>query len=120
MATAAPAAVRPPLLTSRPRLAGTFTWPDGSYFKGTWEGGVKHGEGLWVPPPSEPGAPQQPREAVRRIYKRGELVNETSAGEELPEATPAAGPAAVKSRKKRDVKLGKTVFKGAPSYNLML
>ena len=111
---------RAPLPPAHPARAGTFTWPDGSYFKGTWEGGVKHGAGLWVPPPAEPGAPTQPREAVRRVFRRGELVSESPAGEETPEATPAAGPAAVKSRKKRDVKLGKTVYKGAPSYNLML
>jgi hypothetical protein len=102
--------------------AGTFTWPDGSYFDGVWENGVKHGAGIWVPAPPEPGGVAgAPREAMRRVFDRGQLMSESSVPtQQLPAANPAAGQAATKTRKKRDVRMGRTVYKGAPSYNLML
>lgn len=83
---------------------------------------MKHGPGIWVPAPPEPGAaPSAPRDAMRRVFERGQLVSETSVpDQQRPATNPAAGDAAIKSRKKRDVRMGRTVYKGAPSYNLML
>ena len=103
---------------------GTFTWPDGSYFDGNWVGGEKHGVGIWAPPvaPSDAAtAAGAPRDAVLREYDRGSLVREELVpAQQRPVGDPVAGRPAVKTRKVREVRMGETIFKGAPSYDLML
>ena len=102
---------------------GTFTWPDGSYFDGNWVGGEKHGVGIWAPPvaPADASAPGAPRDAVLREYDRGSLVREELVpAQQRPVGDPVAGRPAVKTRKVREVRMGETIFKGAPSYDLML
>ena len=102
---------------------GTFTWPDGSYFDGNWVGGEKHGVGIWAPPvaPADATAPGAPRDAVLREYDRGSLVREELVpAQQRPVGDPVAGRPAVKTRKVREVRMGETIFKGAPSYDLML
>ena len=102
---------------------GTFTWPDGSYFDGNWVGGEKHGVGLWAPPvaSSDASAPGAPRDAVLREYNHGNLVREELVpAQQRPVGDPVAGRPAVKTRKVREVRMGETIFKGAPSYDLML
>jgi 1-phosphatidylinositol-4-phosphate 5-kinase len=103
---------------------GTFTWPDGSYFDGNWTGGVKHGVGIWAPPlagPADAAVADAPREAVLREYDHGTLVREELVpAQQRPVGDPVAGRPAVKTRKVREVRMGETIFKGAPSYDLML
>jgi 1-phosphatidylinositol-4-phosphate 5-kinase len=104
---------------------GTFTWPDGSYFDGNWAGGEKHGPGIWAPPlPAVAGeavASNLPREAVLREYDHGALVREERVpAQQRPVGDPVAGRPVVRTRRKREVKMGETIFKGAPSYDLML
>ncbi len=103
---------------------GTFTWPDGSYFDGNWVGGEKHGVGIWAPPVAPADAATSagaPRDAVLREYDRGSLVREELVpAQQRPVGDPVAGRPAVKTRKVREVRMGETIFKGAPSYDLML
>jgi 1-phosphatidylinositol-4-phosphate 5-kinase len=103
---------------------GTFTWPDGSYFDGNWTGGEKHGVGIWAPPLAAAGdaaVADAPREAVLREYDHGTLTREEHVPvQQRPVGDPVAGRAAVKTRKVREVRMGETIFKGAPSYDLML
>ena len=101
---------------------GTFTWPDGSYFDGNWVGGDKHGVGIWAPPvAADASATGAPRDAVLREYDRGSLVREELVpAQQRPVGDPVAGRPAVKTRKVREVRMGETIFKGAPSYDLML
>ena len=103
---------------------GTFTWPDGSYFDGTWAGGDKHGPGIWAAPPVSvdgPTADTVPREAVVREYDHGALIREERVpAQRRPVGDPVAGPRAVKTRRKREVRMGETIYTGAPSYDLML
>ena len=105
-------------------LTGTFTWVDGSYFDGTWSVGEKHGAGVWAAPPlSADGAvaDAEPREAVVREYDHGALVREERVpAQRRPVGDPVAGRRAVKTRRKREVRMGETIYKGAPSYDLML
>lgn len=103
---------------------GTFSWPDGSYFDGNWAAGEKHGVGIWAAPTggaeSLP-APDAPREAVLREYERGTLVREERVpATQRPVGDPIAGLAVRKTRKRREVRMGETIIKGAPSYDLML
>jgi 1-phosphatidylinositol-4-phosphate 5-kinase len=103
---------------------GAFTWPDGSYFDGNWAGGEKHGVGIWAPPvvgPSDAAAADAPREAVLREYNHGTLMREEVVpAQQRPVGDPVAGRPAVKTRKVREVRMGETIYKGAPSYDLML
>ena len=104
---------------------GTFSWPDGSYFDGNWADGVKHGVGIWAPPLPGPAdaaaAADVPREAVLREYDHGTLLREELVpAQQRPVGNPVAGRPAVKTRKVREVRMGQTIFKGAPSYDLML
>jgi 1-phosphatidylinositol-4-phosphate 5-kinase len=58
-----------------------------------------------------------------RTYEHGQLVREEAVPEgrmPVDGVDPVAGPPAVKTRRKREVRMGKTIFKGAPSYDLML
>ena len=111
-------------LDGREEGRGTFTWPDGSYFDGNWAAGEKHGMGMWAPPlagPADGAAPDAPREALLREYDRGALVREERVpAQQRPVGDPVAGRPAVKTRKVRQVRMGETIFKGAPSYDLML
>ncbi len=69
----------------------------------------------------EAGAANMPREAVLREYDRGALVREERVpAQQRPVGDPVAGRPVVKTRRKREVRMGETIFKGAPSYDLML
>lgn len=60
-------------------------------------------------------------EVMLREYDNGLLVREEAVPEtERPKGDPVAGPPAKKTRKKREVVMGETIYKGAPSYDLML
>lgn len=62
-----------------------------------------------------------PGEVMLREYDNGTLVREEAVPEtERPKGDPVAGPPAKKTRKKREVVMGETIYKGAPSYDLML
>ena len=56
-----------------------------------------------------------------REYDHGALVREERVpAQRRPVGDPVAGPRAVKTRRKREVRMGETIYKGAPSYDLML